>query len=220
MYRQRGGVRGVVRGERVTGPRDGAGSRADRVGLQRQIGLEGHYDGDRLDAHLQREGPAGNIVGGIGRSAWIEALIRIVLPLEKVLGVGAIWLGHQNDPAPFLVTDIVGLERRPRSVDLDASPAKDLEQACGASCVGLARGHDVGERRLIQSGAQRPAPQLAVVAQQLAPVTGGQSDDRAGGDHLIVDDVADAPPTARPRVRIVDAKCGLAVQLAALLKDR
>ena len=71
--------------------------------------------------------------------------------------------------------------------------------------VPLARRDHVGEGVPRGAGRHRPATDRDEPAHEALAIAGDQAEQPVGREQLVLDDVADPPPPARPRRRVVDA---------------
>jgi hypothetical protein len=128
-------------------------------------------------------------------------------------------LSHEHHPVAGLVFNAVGLERCLCLLDLGTSSTHDLEHGRGAADVGLVAGDYIGERGLAFSRSDGAAAKFYKVTDQLSSLSRCEIDHRVRRDHLIVDDIANAPPTSGPRIRVIDSALRLTIELVRLLED-
>ena len=96
-----------------------------------------------------------------------------------------------------------GLERRRRAMNLQALCEESLQHVDRGVRVALTMGHAEGERPVRLGPSSVSARHEIPIEQEIATEPGGRLEHGPGGDPLIVDDVAQTPFAAPPRIREV-----------------
>lgn len=130
---------------------DADGKRVDlRDKLEGGALVFAHGIGEGVDpnAHLHREGPAGDVIGQLLRlAARVEEGLRIVLRFEELFGEAGEWLIHEDDPGACGIVDAIGAEAARGAVDLESVIYELLREERGLGRVGLRVGKHVGVGR-------------------------------------------------------------------------
>ena len=143
--------------------------------LAAEVERPGHLDGP--DPHLERQGPAGHVVGRL-RGAPGGEPGRVDLPFHHVLQVGPIRLGGEQDPAPGRVGHAPGPEGRIGLADLDARIVQDADHLGRGPRVVLIGRDDPGVGGLVLAPLDRLASQGPVIRLEGRPVPGRQGQER------------------------------------------
>ena len=130
---------------------DGAGERDGEVGLD---GCEGTGEGFgvavEVDAHLEGEGPAGGVIGPVGRAAGVGEVVGVVLRLEHVEHLRAEGLRGENDVGARGIVLAVDVKGSAGLLDFDAGLHEAVDELGRGGEVGLVGGDDVAARVLLR----------------------------------------------------------------------
>ena len=128
---------------------DGAGDGDGEVGLDGREGTgEGLGVAIEVDAHLEGEGPAGGVIGPVGRAAGIGEVVGVVLRLEHVEHLRAECLRGEDDVGAGGIVLAVDVEVGAGLLDLDAGLHEAVDELGRGGEVGLVGGDDVAARVL------------------------------------------------------------------------
>ena len=125
---------------------DLAGRGLDHVGNLLERTIERLEDAIELQAHLERERPAGAVVGRNRRTAGILEVVRVILRLEHVEQVRAERLRALEDVGAGGILLARHRERRRRAMRGEAALDHDVDELGGGQEVAFARRQDVAAR--------------------------------------------------------------------------
>ena len=160
--------------------------------LQLHSGGERLHDLDAAHAQEQRQRPAGDVVGRLA--------LGVALHLEEVLDVCAVGLVATDHQGAGRVAAAVGDDRFGALVDLDAAVQEHVHQALHRGRVAVVGGDQPRPRGSRRALVYHPLGDLQGVAQPGLRLAGEAAQQRATEGQLVVDDVAQPPPAARPGV--------------------
>ncbi len=171
--------------------------------LDRRHGrLERIVDSIHCDAHLQREGPTGQIVWRIRRSTGIHPAVGILLRLHEIHEVRPERLGSESDVTPGRVLFAAGPEGPGRSVYANGAPTQHVHQLPSLSTVPLLGGDHIRERFSGPPFFDGSLTHEIDVVEPVLPEIGADLCDGHRSGHHVVHGVADAPPTTFPGIGV------------------
>ena len=116
----------------------GRGSLIDFCEQRALVSGERIGDGVDGDAHLERQRPAGHVIGQVdGLGSAVGEGVGILLAFEELLGKRSERLVHGDDPGTGGIGDAVRLEALFRGVDIEAVVDHLLREQSGFGRVGL-----------------------------------------------------------------------------------
>ena len=108
-----------------------------------------------MDAHLEGEGPAGGVVGPVGRAAGVGEVVGVVLRLEHVEDLRAEGLRGEDDVGAGGVVLAGDVEVGAGLLDFDAGLHQAVDEFGRGGEVGLVGGDDVAARVAFSAGSWR-----------------------------------------------------------------
>ena len=171
----------------------------DRVDLF-ELGFERFLDLDAGDAHLEGQGPGRVVVGRDGRPAGVLPHVGVLLFLEQGPGVGLVGLSRLDHERAGAVKSAPGDEVGPGLMDLDAARFQDLEHLERRRIVPLKGRDDESVGLTLVDLLDGVLVHLVKIEEEVFLVQAGRLDHALRQDELVVDDVAEPPPAARPGV--------------------
>ncbi len=168
--------------------------------------LERLLDAIDADAHLVGQRPARHVVRALGRGRAAQPPRGVLLHFEQALGVGAERLRHHDERRADGVDGVADLEGLRHLLHLDAAVREQVDQRVRGRGVVLVRrdGERVGALR--RAALDRAAAHRVEVQQQLFLVARRGPQQAPHGGQVVVDDVAQAPGAAGPRIGEVDLR--------------
>jgi hypothetical protein len=158
-----------------------------------------------VDAHLQRQSPAGQVVRGLRRAAGVPLSLRVVPSLHQVHHVGAEGLCGVDDERAAGERPAVHGEIIQGAVDLDPRMPEDVHQVHRLPGVPLVRGHDVRKGCPCFPGLDGVPPHAPLVEQEPLTVARREVEGGDGGLVHVVEGVADVGFGAEPGIGVGDA---------------
>ena len=169
------------------------------------------------DFHSHKDGkrPGGYVVGRIDGTTGVGHNLGVSLRPQHGEREGAIGLRSADDERAGRIKSISHPELRLGPVDAKPVAHQDVDHAGGGHRVVLVGGNDEGIGRLRRSPSNLISTQPVEIAQNVFAVKRAGLEQAARANEFIVDDVAQAPPAARPRRGEVGAASVLRQPLSA-----